>query len=92
MWLGDVLAQLDNLTLPEQLRLAKYFPSAYIVKLFWKHKNARSSDRSQMHSALKENFSTYRLDPRQIASMADGTMFPQGPQPAKILSALNLQR
>lgn len=84
MWIGDIPPQLENLTLPERLLLAKYFPSAYIVKLFPKHKNARSWDRSQMHSALKGNVSTYRLDPRQIASMIDGTMFPQ---PAKILSA-----
>ena len=84
MWIGDVPSQLQNLTLPERLLLAKYFPSAYIVKLYPKHKNARSWDRSQMHSALKGNVSTYRLDPRQIASMIDGTMFPQ---PAKILSA-----
>ena len=63
MWLGDVPAQLDNLTLPERLLtvlLAKYFPSAYtsIVKLFPKHYNARSWDRSQIRSALIGNVST----------------------------------
>ena len=86
MWLGDIPAQLDNLTLPERLLLAKYFPSAYIVKLFLKHKNAqnaRSWDRSQMHSA-RLHLPTGPVDPCQIASMIDGTMFPQ---PAKILSA-----
>lgn len=85
MWIGDVPPQLQNLTLPERLLLAKYFPSAYIVKLFPKHKNAHTWDRSQMHSALKGNVSTYRLDPRQVASMIDGTKFPR---PARILSAI----
>lgn len=84
MWIGNVPPQLENLTLPERLLLAKYFPSAYVIKLFPKHKNALSWDRNQMHSALKGNVSTYRLDPRQVANMIDGKMFPP---PAKILSA-----
>jgi uncharacterized protein DUF6570 len=37
-----------------------------------------------MHSGLKGNVSTYRLDPRQIAHLIDGTSFPP---PAKILTA-----
>jgi len=84
MWIGEVPRELTNLTLPERLLLAKYFPSAYIVKLFPKQKNAHAWDRSQMHSGLKGNVSTYRLDPRQVASMIDGRLFPP---PAKILSA-----
>ncbi len=84
MWIGDVPQQLKNLTLPERLLIAKYFPSAYIVKLFPKHKNAFTWDRSQMHNGLRGNVSTYRLDPRQVASMIDGRLYPP---PAKILSA-----
>lgn len=37
-----------------------------------------------MYSGLKGNVSTYRLDPRQVASMIEGRMFPP---PVKILSA-----
>lgn len=85
MWIGNIPPQLDNLNLPERLLLAKYFPLAFIVKLFPKHKNAHSWNRNQMHSALRGNVSTYRLDPRQVASMIDGTMFPR---PVKILSAM----
>lgn len=84
MWLGNVPRQLRNLTLPERLLLAKYFPSAYIVKLYPKQKNASAWSQGQMHSGLKGNVSTYRLDPRQVASMIDGRTFPS---PAKILSA-----
>ena len=64
--------------------LAKYYPSAYIVKLFPKQKNASTWDRSQLHSGMKGNVSTYRLDPRQVAHLIDGTTFPP---PARILSA-----
>ena len=84
MWVGDIPRQLKNLTLPERLLLAKYYPSAYIVKLFPKQKNASTWDRSQLHSGLRGNVSTYRLDPRQIARLIDGTTFPP---PARILSA-----
>jgi len=84
MWIGDVPRQLQNLTLSERLLLTKYFPSAYIVKLFPKHRNAFTWDRSQMHSALKGNVSTYCPDPRQVAGMIDRRMLPP---PAKILSA-----
>ena len=84
MWIGDVPPQLQNLTLPERILIGKYFPSAYIVKLFPKHKNAFTWDRGQMHNGLKGNVSTYGLDPRQVASMIDGRSYPP---PAKILSA-----
>jgi hypothetical protein len=84
MWIGEVPQQLQNLTLPERIMIAKYFPSAYIVKLFPKHKNAFTWDRSQMHNGLKGNVSTYRLDPRQVATMIDGRTYPP---PARILSA-----
>jgi len=59
MWIGDTLRELQNLTLPERLSLAKYFPTAYIVKMFPKQKNTFTWDRSQMHSRLKGNILTY---------------------------------
>ena len=37
-----------------------------------------------MYSGLKGNVSTYQLDPRQVASMIIGRLFPP---PAKFLSA-----
>jgi len=83
MWIGDIPRELQNLTLPERLLLAKYFPSAYIIKLFPKQKNAHMWDRKQMYSALKGNVTAYRLDPRQVADLIDGRLFPP---PAKILS------
>lgn len=84
LWVGEIPFELRNLTLPERLLLARYFPAAYIVKLFPKGKNAYAWDRSQMHSGLRGNVSTYRLDPRQVASMIDGRTFPP---PSRILSA-----
>lgn len=84
MWVGDIPPQLRNLTLPERMLIAKFYPSAYIVKLYPKHESARSWDSSQMHNGLRGNVATYRLDPNLVASMIDGRMFPPSP---RILSA-----
>ena len=33
-WIGDVPSELSVLTLPERILFARYFPAAYIVKLY----------------------------------------------------------
>ena len=84
MWVGATPHELAYLTLPERLLIAKYFPSAYIIKLYPKKKGARHWDRRQMYSGLKGNVSTYQLDQGQISSMIDGTVMPQQ---ARLLAA-----
>lgn len=84
LWIGAIPHELAYLTLPERLLIAKYFPAAYIIKLYPKKKGARHWDRRQLNSGLKGNVSTYQLDQGQIASMIDGTIMPQQP---KILAA-----
>jgi hypothetical protein len=83
MWIGEVPPELSNLTLPERMLIAKYFPAAYIVKLFPK-KGSGGWKRSQLHNGLRGNVSTYILDPKQVASMVEG---PKMPPPSTILSA-----
>ncbi|KAF8812817.1 hypothetical protein BYT27DRAFT_7272529 [Phlegmacium glaucopus] len=78
LWIGRVPHELAYLTLPERILIAKYFPAAYIIKLFpKKKKGAHHWDRRQMYSGLRGNVSTYRLDQAQIMSMIDGTVMPQ---------------
>jgi hypothetical protein len=84
MWVGAIPHELAYLTLPERLLIAKYFPAAYIIKLYPKKKGARCWDKRQMYSGLKGNVSTYQLDQGQIASMIDGMIMPQ---PARLLAA-----
>jgi hypothetical protein len=79
MWIGEIPHELAYLTLPERLLIAKYFPAAYIIKLYPKTKGARHWDKRQLYSGLKGNVSTYQLDQTQIASMVDGTIMPQHP-------------
>ena len=84
MWIGEIPHELAFLTLPERLLIAKYFPAAYIIKLYPKKKGARHWDKCQLYSGLKGNVSTYQLDQAQIACMVDGSIMPQQ---AKVLTA-----
>lgn len=84
MWIGEVPKELSMLSLAERILVARYYPAAYIFKLFPKKKNAKSWDQSQMYSALKGNVSTYRLDPKQVAGIVDPHIMPP---PAKILAS-----
>ena len=84
MWIGDVPPELRILTLPEKILIARYFPTAYIVKLYPKKKGARSWSTSGMHSGLRGNVSTYRLNTDDIVHMTDTQVMP--PLPA-ILAA-----
>ncbi|KAF8814030.1 hypothetical protein BYT27DRAFT_7250440 [Phlegmacium glaucopus] len=74
LWIGKTPDELRFLTLPEQILVAKYIPVAYVVKLYPKKLGARHWDQRQMHSGVKGNVSTYRLDQSQITSMIDGML------------------
>ena len=84
MWIGRVPDCLKSLTLVERLLIAKFLPTAYIVKLYPKQAGAAYWDLSQLYSGLKGSVSTYFLDPKLVASMIDGRILPA---PLTILSA-----
>ena len=52
MWIGDVPLVLHVLTLPKHILVARYFPAAYIVKLYPVKKGARSWPSSGFHSGI----------------------------------------
>ena len=84
MWIGDIPWELKTLTLPERLLIAKYYPVAYIIKLFPKFRNA-SAWPTEMQKGIRGNVSTYRLDHGQIAGLVGG---PELPPPASLLSSI----
>ena len=88
MWLGDIPLQLSKLTLPERILIAKYYPTAYIIKLYPKQQGATSWDENHLHRGLRGNVSTYRLDPQQVATVICDSGTSMMPPPAKILSAI----
>jgi len=84
MWIGEIPWVLKILTLPERLLIAKYYPVAYIVKLYPKDQRSRHWG-TDMQSGLKGNVSTYRLYANEIKDMIDGIILPP---PAAILSSV----
>lgn len=84
MWIGRIPPCLQALSLAERLLIAKYLPTAYVLKLYPKQTGAPHWDHSQLYSGLKGSVATYALDPRLVLSMVDGKILPW---PALILSA-----
>jgi len=79
MWISRVPECLQTLTLAERLLIAKYFPTAYVIKLYPKQMGAAHWDHSQLYSGLKGSISTYALDPKLVGSMIDGKILPAPP-------------
>ena len=76
MWIGDIPLVLRVLTLPERILVARYFPAAYIVKLYPMKKGARSWSVHGFHSGLRGNVSTYCLNTDDIVAMTDTQIMP----------------
>ena len=85
MWLGEIPPELKALTLPERILIARYYPAAYVVKLFPKVKGARSWSVRGLNSGVRGNVSTYKLCTDDIADIV-GTS--QLPPPARILASV----
>ena len=76
MWIGEVPFELSVLTIPEKIVIARYFPVAYVVKLFPKRKGARFWNPAGLNSGVRGNISTYRLNTEDIADMIDPKIMP----------------
>jgi hypothetical protein len=77
MWIGDIPFELGLLTLPERLLVSKYFPVAYIVKLFPKDRGAFHWDPTKLQNGIRGNVSTYPLDPQEIANLVHDNIMPR---------------
>ena len=84
MWIGEIPDELDILSLPERILVARYLPAAFIVKLFPKKKGAAHWPVSGMNSGMKGNVSTYKLNTEDIADMVN---LNEMPPPSKILAS-----
>jgi hypothetical protein len=85
MWVGEVPYELLALTLPEKILIARYYPAAYVVKLFLKVKGARHWNPEGLNSGVRGNVSTYRLNITDIIDMVDLNILPP---PARMLAAV----
>lgn len=80
MWIGDIPFELSVLTLGEKVLIAKYFPAAYVVKLFPIGKGTKSTNKG-----LRGNVSTYCLNTNDIANMVTDNIFPR---PSALLASV----
>ncbi|KAH8976856.1 hypothetical protein EDB86DRAFT_2768594, partial [Lactarius hatsudake] len=76
LWIGDIPPPLNILTLPERILVVRYFPAAYIVKLYPKKKGAHNWSSAGMQSGLRGNVSTYRLNTNNITHLTDMQIMP----------------
>ena len=79
MWIGRVPHCLQRLTVAERLLIAKYLPTAYVVKLYPKQTGSAHWDHSQLYNGLKGCVATYALDPKLVMSMLEGNLLPSLP-------------
>jgi len=66
MWLDPIPAELSDLMLAEHLLISRYFPMAYIFKLYSKPAESANWDSTQLYNRMKGNMSTYLLDIRKM--------------------------
>jgi hypothetical protein len=79
MWVGNVPLELQILTLPEQILVTRYFPAAYIVKLYPAKRGSCTWGSSSLQSGLCGNISTYCLNTNDIVTMMDAQIMPPLP-------------
>lgn len=79
MWLGKVPMELQVLTLPECVLVAKCFPAAYVVKLFPKKKGAKTWSSLGCNTGMRGNVSTYCLNVEDIANLVNPMVMPPSP-------------
>ncbi|KAJ3559710.1 hypothetical protein NP233_g11197 [Leucocoprinus birnbaumii] len=84
MWIGNIPFELRILTLAEKLLIARYFPAAYIIKMYPRDPSVRYWDPNALNSGLKGNVSTYPLDTAEIAMYVNQPIMPP---PTSIYSA-----
>ena len=85
MWIGELPHELSVLTVPETILIARYYPAAFVIKLFPKVKGARQWKTDGLNSSVCGNVSTYRLNTVDIADMVNPSIMPP---PAHILAAI----
>ena len=75
LWIGDVPVELMDLTIPEQLLIARHYPRCYIFKLFPRDVNTHMP-LDQLHSGMAGNASLFELNTREVVEMLRGQRMP----------------
>ncbi|KAI0085329.1 hypothetical protein BDY19DRAFT_868979, partial [Irpex rosettiformis] len=79
LWIGRVPWQLECLTLPEAMLIARLYPRSAVVKLYPKDRN-KGYDVNSLYHGLQGNITTYDFNMEAIADMIEGRLMPQHPR------------
>jgi hypothetical protein len=79
LWIGDVPFELLNLTVPEQLLIARHYPRCYIFKLFPRDVDVHISV-DQYHSGMAGNATLFELNTQEVVEMVEGQRMPSSVQ------------
>jgi hypothetical protein len=84
LWIGDVPNELSNLTIPEQLLIARYYPRCYIFKLFPRDIDAHLP-LDQLYMGMAGNASLFELNTQEVVEMVKGQRMPAS---AEVLASI----
>jgi hypothetical protein len=79
LWIGDIPDELSNLTIPEQLLIARYYPRCYIFKLFPRDIDTRIP-LDQLYTGMAGNASLFELNTQEVVEMVKGQRMPASAQ------------
>ncbi|KAM6497832.1 hypothetical protein JOM56_005780 [Amanita muscaria] len=83
LWIGSVPAELQDLSIPEELLIALTFPRCFVFKMH--PKIGRVNDPTSLQRGMVGNVTSFPLNVKDIIQMIDGRKLPQ---PIEILPAL----
>ena len=75
LWIGEVPLELQGLTIPEQLLIARHYPRCYIFKLFPRDVDSHVSF-DRLYSGMAGNASLYDLNTQEVVEMLKGQRMP----------------
>ena len=75
LWIGEVPLELQGLTIPEQLLIARHYPRCYIFKLFPRDVDTHVSF-DRLYSGMAGNASLYDLNTQEVVKMLKGQRMP----------------
>ncbi|KIL60596.1 hypothetical protein M378DRAFT_56152, partial [Amanita muscaria Koide BX008] len=75
LWIGAVLAELQDLSIPEQLLIALTFPRCFVFKLH--PRVGQMSDPASLQRGMVGNVTSFPLNGPEIIKMIEGRLLPQ---------------
>lgn len=73
--IGDIPSQLDALTIPEQLLIARHYPRCYVFKLFPREHNLHIPI-EQLYTGMAGNATLFEINTQEVVEMLEGQRMP----------------